>query len=374
MKSKNIAIISPNKNAYSETFIQAHKNLKGNIFYYYGGFIPQYLENYGYIGPKMDIKHRAFRFFKRKLFASYLLNPIEQSFAKSLKENNIEVILAEYGTAGADILPIAKFLKIPLFVHFHGYDASVKEVISQNMEKYNNMFDYASKVFAVSNIMKEKLIEMGCPANKIILNTYGPNSRFLKIKPTFSEPRSFVAIGRFVNKKAPYYTILAFKKVTLKYPDVKLYFGGEGELLEVSKNLIRVFQLENNIELMGRITPEEFEALLSKVSGFLQHSITAENGDMEGTPVAVLEASAAGIPVIATRHAGIPDVILDGKTGLLVDEHDVNGMANKIMEIIENPEKAKKMGAAGKERVKENFTMEKHLKTIENTLLATNNN
>ena len=97
---------------------------------------------------------------------------------------------------------------------------------------------------------------------------------------------------------------------------------------------------------------------------FVQHSITADNGDMEGTPVAVLEASAAGLPVISTFHAGIPDVIIHGETGLLVEEHDVEGMANYMIHLLENPDKAINMGAKGKTHIRDNFSLDRHLNTI----------
>ncbi len=111
----------------------------------------------------------------------------------------------------------------------------------------------------------------------------------------------------------------------------------------------------------GVLTPLEFQAHLKEACAFVQHSITAYDGDMEGTPVAVLEASAAGLPVISTFHAGIPDVIIDGETGLLCEEHDVDGMAKNMIKILDNFGLAKRMGAAGKKRIKENFSMEKHL-------------
>ena len=89
---------------------------------------------------------------------------------------------------------------------------------------------------------------------------------------------------------------------------------------------------------------------------------------MEGTPVGILEASAAGIPVIATRHAGIPDVIIDRETGFLVNEHDVDEMAKQLITLIENQDLAKKMGAKGKENIKNNFSMKMHLEVIISTL------
>ncbi len=97
-------------------------------------------------------------------------------------------------------------------------------------------------------------------------------------------------------------------------------------------------------------------------------TITATNGDMEGTPVAVLEASAAGIPVISTRHGGLVDVIIENETGLLVDEHDVDGMANKIITLIENPKLAMELGKKAKEYVKCNFSMQKHLEILTNAV------
>lgn len=362
----NVAIISPNQNAYSETFIQAHRNINAKVFYYYGGAIPKYLDGYGYIGPSFSKYHRIQRFIKKRL-GMQKLSDQEEAFAKSLRGNRIDVVFAEFGTTGASIVTTCKKNNVPLITIFHGFDASNFAIIENFKKKYKNLFDYAKRIIAVSNPIKNTLVTLGCDPTKIVVTPCAPNDNFLTIEPTFKESKSFVAIGRFVNKKAPYYTILAIKKVAEKYPDVKLYFAGEGELLETCKNIVRYFKLENNVKLLGPIKPEEYISLLSKVTGFIQHSVTASDGDTEGTPVAVLEASAAGIPVIATRHAGIPDVIVDGETGLLVDEHDVDSMANKIIETIENPEKAHKIGAAGKQRVKEHFIMEKHLQTIENT-------
>ena len=81
----------------------------------------------------------------------------------------------------------------------------------------------------------------------------------------------------------------------------------------------------------------------------------------DGTPVAVLEASATGLPVVATRHAGIPDVVLDGETGLLVDEGDVEGMAAQMIRLADDPELAARLGRAGRQRVCAEFSMEKSI-------------
>src|SRR5690606_7951411 len=109
-----------------------------------------------------------------------------------------------------------------------------------------------------------------------------------KVQPTFSK-KQFVAIGRFTDKKAPYYTLMAFKEAIKNHPDATLIMAGDGQLLNMCKNLVRFFKIENQVAFPGVISPEKFRELLSESLAFVQHSITAENGDMEGTPLAVLE-------------------------------------------------------------------------------------
>lgn len=364
MDNLNIAIISPSQNAYSETFIQASRQLlKGKKFYYYGGEIPSSL-NDGSL--RISSLFRVINKIKRILSFTEL-NSEEEIFFKSLKSNNIQVVLAHYGTTAHKIKKICEKASIPLVVHFHGFDASTYSVI-KNCNNYSEVFQYTSKVIAVSQVMKQKLIELGCSEDKIVLNPYGSNDSFFNIKASFSKPQ-FIAVGRFVNKKAPYLTILAFKKVIEKYPEMKLIMGGDGMLLETCKNIVNYYGLGDNIIFKGIISPDEYINYLSNSLAFIQHSVTAENGDMEGTPVAVLEASAAGVPIISTIHAGIPDVIINGETGLLSKEHDVEQMSINILRVIENPELAKEMGRKGRENIKNNFSMDRYINNLQKALI-----
>lgn len=360
LQKNRLAMVSPALNAYSETFIEAQKRgLKGEVFYYYGGNLPLYLEGFGNLKTQAVVWEVK---IKRKLGVK-TFSADELAFISSLRKNKIQVILAQYGTTAHRIVAICQYLNIPLITHFHGYDASV-ELILKNTNNYQEVFKYSRYIIAVSLSMQKRLAELGCPKEKLIYNTYGPDNSFLEVIPQFSEPL-FIGLGRFVNKKAPYYTILAFKQVLEKYPNATLVLGGKGELFEVCNNLIRYYQLENNVLLPGIVSREEFASYLSKGFAFVQHSITALNGDQEGTPVAILEASAAGLPVIATIHAGIPDVIIDGQTGFLVEQHDVDAMAQKMLQILENKSFAQQMGKKGKERIKANFSQERHMGVID---------
>jgi colanic acid/amylovoran biosynthesis glycosyltransferase len=360
-----IAMVSPSHNAYSETFIQEQKNgLKGEIFYYYGGGLPTHLENFGkLLNRSISIINKI----KRKLKLTPF-NAQETAFMRSMKQHKIEVVLAQYGTTAHRIVKLCKHANIPLITHFHGYDASIHGVL-ESCNNYREVFAHSTFVIAVSVSMKERLIALGCPKDKLVYNTYGPSALFLDIKPQFSTD-VFIGLGRFVDKKAPYYTILAFNKVLEKYPQAKLVIGGKGELFEVCVNLIKYLKIENKVLLPGVLSKEQFSGYLGTSLAFVQHSVTAISGNQEGTPVAVLEANGAGLPVIATYHAGIPDVIIDGETGLLVAEHDVDAMAAKMMQLLENKELAIKLGQQGKENIKNNFTMERHLKVIDALIVA----
>lgn len=356
----NLAILSPEQNVYSETFIQAHKNLPYKVSFYYGGFIPNYLEGKGYL-----LNHLFSRIcYTLDYRNSKKLSLQELALKYSLKKNGIQVVLAEYGPTAAESLAVIKSLKLPLFVYFHGYDATVKSVLSKYEIRYKDVFNYAIKIFSVSAEMTKKLIELGCPIDKIVYNVYGPNQIFFKNSPHFNN-KQFVAIGRFVDKKAPYYLILAFKDLVKKYPNAQLKIAGDGVLFNSCINLIKHFKLDHNIHLVGIVTPEDWVTVLENSLAFVQHSITAYNGDMEGTPVAILEACAAALPVISTIHAGIPDIIIDGVNGYLVEEHDVEQMTKNLIKIYENADHAKDLGLKGRDLVANNFSLSKHLATIE---------
>lgn len=369
LQKNRIAIVSPSQNAYSETFIQEQKKgLKGNVFYYYGGEVPQYLEGLG----KLNSSAIAYSIKIKRKLGFKTLSVAGTAFMHSLQKNKIQLVLAQYGTTAHQLVTVCKKLNIPLIAHFHGYDASIEAVI-KNCNYYKEVFEYSTFVIAVSRSMQKRLIELGCPKEKLIYNTYGPDDLFLNVVPQFKDP-TFIAVGRFVNKKAPYYTILAFKKVHDQFPEAKLVMGGTGELLEVCINLIKALKLQDAVLLPGIIERAQFVEYLCNGLAFVQHSVTALNGDQEGTPVAVLEASAAGLPVISTIHAGIPDVIIDGKTGFLVKEHDVDAMAEKMILLLKNKSLAKQLGSNGKERIIANFTLQRHLDVIDNLIAKTINN
>jgi len=369
MEQINLGIISPDKDAYSETFIGAHwLYLKGNKKFLFNGYLP--LEsNDGDLKISFSFFNRAGR--KINIFLGQnTLDFHERKLLSYFNHHHLNVILAEYGLTGTAIMNVCKVGQIPLVVHFHGFDAYMTDNVLHNYKiKYQRMFGIAYKIIAVSRHMQDKLIELGCPAEKIVLNPYGPNEIFFKIAPS-RNANIFIAVGRFVPKKAPLITIQAFALVLSYKPSVRLYMVGLGEELNKSKKLVSKLGIERSVQFLGMANRDAIAKLFSQSFAFIQHSVTAENGDSEGTPVAILEAMAAGLPVVSTRHAGIPDIVKENQTGFLVDEYDISDMAAKMIYLLENPEIAEQMGEAGRALIKESFTMKKHISKLD-TIIET---
>lgn len=357
-----IVITSINQKAVSETFIQAHrKYLNGNIHYVYNGHIPTMVNGKslaGLVGYYFKLQKILPQFFYQKF-----INPTfnKNVFAAYLKKNKIRLVLAEYGTAGAEVAPICKSLNIPLIVHFHGYDASIYSEIKKYERRYRAMFEYSKYIISVSNCMTNRLKEMGCPAEKIAYNPYGPADTFFDLQADISNGY-FLAVGRFVEKKAPMLTILAFARLQKMRPAAKMVMIGNGPLLGACRWLAESLQCE--IDFKTDLPHEEVISFFSEAAFFVQHSVVAYDGDREGTPVGILEACAAGLCVLSTRHEGIADVIADGETGFLVDEGDVEGMFNYMQAAFDSRELAAAIGQKARERVRQHFTMQKHIDTL----------
>jgi colanic acid/amylovoran biosynthesis glycosyltransferase len=290
-------------------------------------------------------------------------SPLNVHFMRQfLKRERIDLVFANYGITGGAIAPLCEELGIKLIVHFHGADASVRKYYEDPQYNYRGLFSTAHAIVVVSGAMREQLGLLGADARKLRLVPYSPDEKFFEVQPSYANQRC-VAIGRFAEKKAPYLTLLAFKKAQQEVPGLTLRMIGTGELLPVCKRMTESLHI-TSVEFIGVQTPEQVREHLAGSLMFIQHSVVADNGDQEGTPVAILEASAAALPVIATRHAGIPEVVQDGESGFLVDEGDVDKMAECIIRISRDPGLARMMGEAGRALVRKKYSGEQYRKAI----------
>ena len=355
----NIAIISTNKDKYSETFIHNHVQLlSGNIHFLFDGYLPK-----KYSIDKGESEHLISEYNNRKWYQLFkpryrndkdrLIDAVQQY----LKNNKIDVVLCEYGPSGVELMNIVDFLKIPLIVHFHGYDAYRNDILSSYGRLYKKMFSICSVVISVSQHMTSQLTMMGCPSHKIKMLCYGIDTELFKKHRIPSNDFTYVACGRFVEKKSPFNTIKAFNLVLKKHPQAKLVMIGDGELLQNSKNLASQLNMNHAIEFKGAMTQLQIAHIFSKSNVFVQHSITTTQNDSEGTPLTILEAMCAGLPVVSTKHAGIMDVVKDNESGFLVNEGDIKAMAERMIYFIENKEIAMLLGENGSEIINSTYNL-----------------
>jgi colanic acid/amylovoran biosynthesis glycosyltransferase len=286
------------------------------------------------------------------------------AFAGFFKYHQVDAILAEFGFQGAAITPFAKSLGIPLIVHFHGHDAHRNPLLTDEVKsKYKSMFAYAHKIVSVSHFMTHKLEQLGCPEDKIVYNPYGPRSFFYDVKSSYGSV--ILSIGRFTDIKAPQLTLQAFKEALPNCADAHLIMVGTGELLEACKSLAKAWHIEDRVTFPGGINHDQLMPYFNEACMFVQHSVQPSYGDAEGTPNTILEASAAGLPVVSTRHAGIPQAVIHEKSGLLVDEYDVKAMSEAIVKLYNDKALCEQMGQFGREHMQINYNIERHISVLD---------
>ena len=264
------------------------------------------------------------------------------------------MLLVEYGDFACKFARVADELDLPLVVHFHGFDASMALLEPRQVRRYRSLFARASAIVCPSEYLADRLRAVGCPPQKLHVCAYGVDST--RFTPGCRHLQQFLAVGRLVDKKAPHVTIAAFAHVAAAYPDAVLHVVGEGPLRERCESTIQTHGLQGAVQLHGA-RPAKFVAdLMNSSSIFVQHSVTSASGDTEGLPVAILEAMTAGLAVVSTRHAGIPEAVTDGVSGVLVEEGDISGMADAMLSLAADPTSARRLGDAGRTRALAQFS------------------
>jgi len=291
---------------------------------------------------------------------SYLQLP-SATIARALRASRAEVLLAEHGQTGVAVMAAAQEAGVRLVVHFHGCDAYQRVILERYARSYRELFEQAAAIIAVSHDMERQLLSLGAPAERLFYNPCGVDSTAFAGGDPATAPPLLLAVGRFVPKKGLLQTLRAFAIAAARCSEARLTLIGDGPLRGAVMQLAAELGVEGRVSLLGRRSHAEVAAALRGARALVQHSLRADDGDCEGTPLTVLEAGACGLPVIATRHGGIPDVVVDGVTGLLVDEADVEAMAAQMVQLCERPDLAAALGCAAQRRVRAAFSQERQV-------------
>jgi glycosyltransferase involved in cell wall biosynthesis len=279
-----------------------------------------------------------------------------------LKQHKVEVILGEYLDLALDWLPLAQELGIRFFAHAHGYDISMRLLEPKWCSQYRR-YNQTDGIITINQVSREKLINLGIDGAKIHIIPYGvdvPNEPLVRHE---QEVIRCVAVG-MTAQKAPILTLDAFRRAADKFPNMHLDYVGTNELIAAAQQFIRAFNLESKVTLHGAQLNDVVQQLMRQADIFLQHSMVDPDGAEEGLPVAILEAMANALPVVSTRHAGIPEAVLEEETGFLVDEGDSLRMSEQILLLAKDSKLRREMGTKGWQRAKDLFTWELQKKRL----------
>ncbi len=362
-----VCIIHPGtcKSEGYATFIHAHiERLPTKVRVLYGGHFPRYLDDGNPLLPPTNSVFRLLREIWRRVLRLPSNHFEQDALKRFLQTNKVDLVLAEYGPVGVAVMKVCKAARVPLAVYFRGYDVYSHHILENEGQHYPLLFEQATAIFVVSREIEQHLVNLGAPKEKLYYNPSGVDTELFQGADPSSAPLVFVHVGRFTEKKAPHLTLLAFKKVVEIVHEARLIMIGDGPLSGVCKQLSRALGIDSSVEFLGPLDKAKVSATMHRARALVLHSITASNGDSEGTPNVLKEAGASGLPVVATRHGGIPEIVIDGETGFLVEEGDVEGMAKYMIQLANDPVLAAQLGRAARDWVCTEFSMDKSIEKL----------
>lgn len=283
---------------------------------------------------------------------------------KILRENDVALIHAHFGWSGLSILPVTLKNDLPLVVTFYGMDASRMLRYLFYRRGMKKLFKTSRLNLVMSEDMKRDLIRAGCDEGKIKVHYIGVDTTGFKTRRhTAGDVVRILMCGRFVEKKGFECGISAYKQI--KERKARLTIIGDGKLKPKIEALIESLGISPYVNLTGFLRHEKVREEMAKSDVFLAPHLTARNGDKEGMPTTIKEAMATGLPVVSTYHAGVPELVEDGRSGFLVSERDVEGMSRYLDKLVNNPGLREEMGKRGRQIIVEKFALEGEIEELE---------
>lgn len=369
-----LAIFASYVGSQSQTYVQRHVNdlLPGGTAVITGIKDAPELGHWQVEGPMLNLSQlktdgiimAVARKFARH--ADYFL--VKAAVQRFLREHRVEVIMGEFLDRSMLMLEIARDMGIRFFGHAHGYDISAQLSDSKWQAKYPE-YNNSDGIITINNISKARLISLGVEASKIHVVPCGVVVADEPATRPEKEVIRCLAVGRMVAKKAPILTLDAFRRALAECSRLHLDYIGAGPLLPAAEQFVHAFSLGDYVTLHNSQPNEVVQSFMKEADIFLQHSRTdPETGDEEGLPVAILEAMSYSLPIISTRHAGIPEAVQNGHNGFIVDEGNNIEMARHIVTLARDSKARSEMGVVGWRLAKEKFSWNKERVELLNIL------
>jgi colanic acid/amylovoran biosynthesis glycosyltransferase len=277
------------------------------------------------------------------------------SFAGRAPYDVLHAHFGPNGTTGARLRALGA-ARGKLVTTFYGYDLS-RHVKTHGAGCYTELSRTGDLFLAISDTMRGELIELGFPAAKVRVHRLGVDVAALRATPR--PPRAapgaprLVSVARLVEKKGIAHALRAVAALVRDGHEVRYSVVGDGPDRRRLEALTRELALEGRVTFLGARTRPDVIDTLSGSDVLVVPSVTASDGDREGTPVVILEAQALSIPVVASRHSAIPELVEDGVSGLLAAERDESALASAIARLVTQPELAERLARAAGSAVTE---------------------
>ncbi|ADW75183.1 glycosyl transferase group 1 [Rahnella aceris] len=313
---------------------------------------------------------KSINFKKYGYYSKVLLLP--QILSKNKNSIQTDIIISHFGTTAvlASQLRRLGFLKGKLAAVFHGNEISQTRILNLFYDNYKELYDEAEFILPVSQLWANKIKAISGHDDNIHVIRMG-----ISVEKFSFQPRTILvntirllSIARLTEKKGISVAINACLLLKQNNIDFDYTIIGDGPLRKELESQVENLGLGDKIVFLGAQTQETVSQYLNNSDVFLLPSVTATDGDMEGIPVAIMEAMAIGIPVISTFHSGIPELIENRVSGFLVNENDAESIADVVIEIINEPTILFSICHNAKQKIDDEFDQDKSYSKMLNIL------
>lgn len=303
--------------------------------------------------------------FGRPAMLSYLLTRRSARLRTVLADRRVALLHAHFGVEGVYAVHTAKALSLPLVTTLHGFDVTIRKpqlLLTRKPSLVNYvasrraLFDGGTVFICVSEFLRGRAIEWGYPAERVVVLPIGVDVEAIQPTGVVSTPR-IVHIARLVEVKGTAYLLKAFATVRTAVPDAELVIVGDGPLRASLAALARQLGIAQAVRFMGAQRHSETLHQLSQARVLCLPSVRTSSGAEEGLGMVLLEAAAAGRPVVGTNCGGIPEAVTDGLNGFLAPQRDVAALADRLLELLRDQQLCEQFGKAGRELVRERFNL-----------------
>ena len=277
-----------------------------------------------------------------------------------------------FGNTGVHLLPLIERWDRPCVVSFHGMDVQRRESERGYEANLRKLLRVVPLVLVRSRSIAERLIELDCDPQKIRMNRTGiplDGFPFLVRNVPKDNAWTIVQACRLVPKKGLGTALRAFARFVKVFPKSSFLVAGDGPLRRELKELVQQLDLQKAVVFLGFLDQTELRRLYEKAHIFMHPSELPPDSNQEGVPNSMLEAMATGLPVVATRHGGIPEAVKEEVNGLLVAERDEEGLANSLFRMTRDPARWREMGARASETVATEFAQQRQIEALESAYL-----